>query len=293
MSTTLNWGLNRLRQVIREPFSALSTYSAGTVSVTLGSASVTGSGTSWLTNVKPGETFFIAAGQYYHILSVESDTALTLTANYAGTTGSGKSYTVTGGRNTNATLVDELNSAHRLLANEIESLDLNYLAVTGTISYVANTELYALPTTNGVCRQILLVKRTDLSNEKEIYPIVFQERHKYLLESTGIEATDIHEYYYPLGVQIGIVPIPTTAHTNNITVHYLPEATDLTIGTSTIILSDDFRELWVYQAAIGLTDDPAVMGKYQQLHGIMLTTLGPRQLQEGRRVIYKNDDDYN
>lgn len=290
MSSSLAWGMNRLRQIIREPWYTLGSYSTGTVAVTNGSNAVTGTGTAWTTNIKAGETFYISGGRYYHILSVNSDTSLTLVDNYAGTTAGTASYTVTSGRATNATLVDELNASHREIAAEVGRLDLNYMAVSGTISYVANTELYNLPTTNGTVKKILFVKRTDLTNEKTLTPINFQDRGKHLLTGTGQDSEDLDEFYYTLGTQIGIIPIPSTAATNNITIYYIPEAADLTIGTSTIVFPDDLRELWVYAAAVGLTDDPAVAQKYTALRNIMLQTLGPRQLQEGRMVNFVDDD---
>lgn len=291
MSTTLNYGLNRLRHVIREPWSSLGSYSTGTIAVANAGTTVTGSSTVWLTNAKAGDTIYLPDTRYYHVLSIASDTSLTITPAYAGTTvASAGVYVISGGRNTTATLVDELNAAHREIAAEVGKLDENYMAVTGTISY-NNTEQYDFPTTNGVVKKILLVQRTDLSTVKTLTPINFQNRGDYLLE-TGQEAGDLPEYYYILGMKIGIVPIPTVVKTNNITITYIPEATDMTLGTGTIILPDDLRDLWVYAAAISLTDDPAVAQKYMALRSIMLSTLGPRQLQEGRTVNYKDEDFY-
>lgn len=69
-------------------------YTTGTVSVTNGSAIVTGSGTAWTTSISAGQTFFLPGGTRYTVLSVNSNTQLTLTANYSGTTESGKAYYV-------------------------------------------------------------------------------------------------------------------------------------------------------------------------------------------------------
>jgi hypothetical protein len=68
----------------------------GTVSVTQGAPIVTGNGTNWLSTVSPGDVFFIATASSarYTVQSVDSDTQITLTANYAGTTGSGKAYLI-------------------------------------------------------------------------------------------------------------------------------------------------------------------------------------------------------
>ena len=73
----------------------MSQYSTGTASVTNGSATVTGSGTLWLANVSAGDSFTVAGdGVMYDVASVDSDTQITLSAPYAGTTASGAVYTI-------------------------------------------------------------------------------------------------------------------------------------------------------------------------------------------------------
>ena len=68
-------------------------YNIGTATATNGSAAVTGALTAWLANVKPGDEFYFTAdARGYEVLSVESNTSLTLATNYAGTTGSSKAY---------------------------------------------------------------------------------------------------------------------------------------------------------------------------------------------------------
>lgn len=76
-------------------------YETGTVDVTNGSAVVTGTGTAWTSSdLKAGDFFHAGAtGQteltavWYEIASVDSDTQITLTTNYAEATQSGIAYT--------------------------------------------------------------------------------------------------------------------------------------------------------------------------------------------------------
>lgn len=75
-------------------------YETGTVDVTNGSAVVSGTGTSWSTELKAGDFFHAGAtGQieltatWYEIQSVDSDTQITLTTTYAEGTQSGIAYT--------------------------------------------------------------------------------------------------------------------------------------------------------------------------------------------------------
>ena len=71
----------------------MSQYRTGTATVTNGSATVTGSGTLWLANVSAND-LFVVGGVSYFVSGVSTNTSLTLTAPYAGTTGGGKSYVI-------------------------------------------------------------------------------------------------------------------------------------------------------------------------------------------------------
>lgn len=72
-------------------------YRAGTVAVTAGSKTVTGTGTQWqnlIFGVAPGTTFYGPDGKPYEIDTVNSNTSLTLATNYSGSTASGQAYAV-------------------------------------------------------------------------------------------------------------------------------------------------------------------------------------------------------
>lgn len=72
---------------------ANATKGAGTVAATNASAAVVGTGTTFTTSYVAGDKIGIS-GVVYTILSITDATHLTLTANYAGTTASGLSYTI-------------------------------------------------------------------------------------------------------------------------------------------------------------------------------------------------------
>jgi hypothetical protein len=69
-------------------------YRTGTVGVTNGSTTVTGSGTSWIAGVGIGEAFYGPDGRVYEIANIISATQLTLGSNYLGTTQSGQAYQI-------------------------------------------------------------------------------------------------------------------------------------------------------------------------------------------------------
>jgi len=73
----------------------MSQYSTGTATVTNGSATVTGTNTLWLANVTAGDSFTVAGdGVMYDVASVDSDTQVTLSVAYAGSTASGVVYAI-------------------------------------------------------------------------------------------------------------------------------------------------------------------------------------------------------
>jgi len=70
-------------------------YKAGTVSVTYLSATVTGSGTEWLTNATVGDWFYVVGESVrYEIAVINSDTEIVLDQTYKGATQTGALYTI-------------------------------------------------------------------------------------------------------------------------------------------------------------------------------------------------------
>ncbi|BCG85338.1 hypothetical protein MesoLj113c_14480 [Mesorhizobium sp. 113-3-9] len=89
-------------------------YNTGTVTVTNGSATVTGSGTAWAVALVTGG-ILSCAGMAIPILSVASDTSLTLAYPWPGTTGSGKAYAIVRETSDAANVVDLQTTVSRLL----------------------------------------------------------------------------------------------------------------------------------------------------------------------------------
>ncbi|WP_386415513.1 hypothetical protein [Stutzerimonas stutzeri] len=69
-------------------------YSAGTVAVTVNSATVTGTGTAFSANARVGDAFRGPDGRWYEITNIASATVLSIRPNYQGTTASGQAYTI-------------------------------------------------------------------------------------------------------------------------------------------------------------------------------------------------------
>lgn len=71
-------------------------YTTGTISVTNGSATVTGSGTTWstTTNAEAGEYIKLPDGKWYKVTAIGSNTSITIEISYQGSTLSGQTYTI-------------------------------------------------------------------------------------------------------------------------------------------------------------------------------------------------------
>lgn len=70
-------------------------YNTGTVTATLNSGTVTGVGTAFISNIRVGDGITIAGSTSVHeVTNIASETSLTISPVYPGTTGSGKTYSI-------------------------------------------------------------------------------------------------------------------------------------------------------------------------------------------------------
>lgn len=72
----------------------MSWYAIGTVAVTNNNAAVVGTGTNWVANVQAGDIFWGPDGRGYEVVSVNSNTSLTIGPVYAGATAGGQAYRI-------------------------------------------------------------------------------------------------------------------------------------------------------------------------------------------------------
>ncbi len=73
----------------------VTTYATGTVSGTLNTVTLTGAGTSWLSNVNPGDEFYTAGdSNVYTVYRVDSDTQITLYQKLTATISALTAYTI-------------------------------------------------------------------------------------------------------------------------------------------------------------------------------------------------------
>lgn len=106
-------------------------YQTGTVSVTQGSTALTGVGTNWAgAGIKAGDIFTIDNSVLYEVLTVNSNTDITLATAFAGVTGETLNYSII--RNFAATMQAEIAAQVALLVNKYETyIDTELETITG------------------------------------------------------------------------------------------------------------------------------------------------------------------
>lgn len=85
-------------------------YRTGTIALTNGSATVTGTGTAWIANASVGEGLVAPDGRIYEITNIGSDTSITISPAYLGSTASGRAYAIAPLRGRIAQLLSETSS---------------------------------------------------------------------------------------------------------------------------------------------------------------------------------------
>ena len=106
-------------------------YQTGTVSVTQGSTTLTGVGTNWAgAGIKAGDIFTIDNSVLYEVLTVNSNTDITLATAFAGVSGETLNYSII--RNFAATMQAEIAAQVALLVNKYETyIDTELETITG------------------------------------------------------------------------------------------------------------------------------------------------------------------
>ena len=161
------------------------------------------------------------------------------------------------------------------------------------ISYVSGTQEYALPSDPDTLR-IKFVERTDLASKKTLYPIDKTKRNirQTLEKTTGELSTD--EFYYLTGNKIGIVPKPTTAATNNLTITLVRRKPDITSSVDCALDAIVHKMVVLYatlnagvKGDINVNNIGSLIEIQKELAG---NALSSRQVQESREVNYIEED---
>ena len=124
-------------------------YTPGTVTVTNGSAAVSGASTLWtdVGTLNGGDIFYGPDGKFYQIFSINSNTGITLATNYLGSSLSGQAYSIIPIGLLPSTLAQLVKStlatANTALASTVR-YDINSMGLTLTQQQNARTNIAAL-----------------------------------------------------------------------------------------------------------------------------------------------------
>jgi hypothetical protein len=124
-------------------------YKTGTITVTNGSPTITGAGTLWVDvgTLNPGDILTGPDGKLYEILSISSNTGITLASNYLGGTLSAQAYSIMPIGLLPSTLAQAVKStlatANTALASTVR-YDINTMGLTLTQQQNARTNIAAL-----------------------------------------------------------------------------------------------------------------------------------------------------
>lgn len=134
----------------------MSWYKTGTITVTNGSAAITGSGTLWtdVGTLNAGDILSAPDGKQYEILTLDSNTGITLASNYLGTSLSGQAYSIYPIGLLPSSLAQQvkatLSTANTALASAVR-YDTAAMGLTGTQQTNARTNIAALGTVDVGC----------------------------------------------------------------------------------------------------------------------------------------------
>lgn len=141
-------------------------YSTGTVSVTTGSAVVTGTGTSFINNARYGDALLGPDGKWYEVITVGSDTVLSIDPPYIGSSASLATYKIVPVQGYVKSSADTLNEVTQELVGRLEAID--------------NLDAAELSSLNGITGNI----QDQLDNKMEGTPEVILDR----VNHTGVQA---------------------------------------------------------------------------------------------------------
>ena len=141
-------------------------YSTGTVSVSTGSAVVTGTGTSFINNARYGDALLGPDGKWYEVVTVGSDTVLSIDPPYIGSSASLAAYKIVPVQGYVKSSADTLNEVTQELVGRLEAID--------------NLDAAELSSLNGITGNI----QDQLDNKMEGTPEVILDRANH----TGVQA---------------------------------------------------------------------------------------------------------
>lgn len=118
----------------------MSWYKTGTVSVTQGSNAVIGTGTSFIANSRVGDAFRGPDGEWYEVINIASDTALSISPNYQGGSATGGLYSLAPMQGYVKDSADALRAATKIIASGVADMTAQVAAATEAAESAGRSE---------------------------------------------------------------------------------------------------------------------------------------------------------
>jgi hypothetical protein len=193
---------------------------------------------------------------------------------------------------TSTMLTNFINAAYVEVYNEIVLAGKGHFETNVTITYVANQELYPLPTPMD---KINLVERNDTQPYYNLLPIDLTEKNQYQFLGNGAPVAD--ERYYISGDNIGIAPIPQQGTTGTIRVWYIPPPNLLVSGTDTFppemtaLNHEVVAQGAIWRASRRDRENLALYAEdFKRLWQLLKASVNARQTQQPMRIIDGDPD---
>ncbi len=129
----------------------------------------------------------------------------------------------TGTHWTNLELMRALNRAQEYYWGLIVRSQQNYFLTSQTYSYVAEQELYDLPSK---CQKIISFQRVDYDPPRPVWPTDINQRYVYK------EIDDGYDRFYLQKDQFGILPVPAAANASCLKLWYIYRPIEIHYGTA-------------------------------------------------------------
>jgi len=184
---------------------------------------------------------------------------------------------------------------HNLIQSEIQQeliqADENYFVTQTSITFVAGTGNYTLPTDLVKIRRVEDL-RGDQTNPLEIAPVKMSERDK---AQRSIVDTNppLHGGYYLVGNQIHFIETPTNSLASAVRLFYVQRLTDVSAGSNSSEIPAEYHPILVWgivknclfqqQADTSMADK-----EYNSLMSKMKKQAESRQIQRPRKVSIRN-----
>jgi hypothetical protein len=145
-----------------------------------------------------------------------------------------------------STLLRYFNLEQKKVGARLMDSHENYFVTSAFVSITANTDVYTLPTASQKIVRIEDVTRGN-NNAEPLIPMSLNDKDQIYHTYLGRSSTGFPKRYAIMGKESFIVrPIPGSTQTNALKVYFEQKMVDLTAGSQTTIIPEEFHEILIW-----------------------------------------------